>query len=256
MILKKYSLATLAFLYLSCSFTTREQELEVINFKTYFDITLESDKPNLKETFDIKIVRAGKIRCYIIPTVSERSEFKLISNGVYKEGEVTHDTTYSYHMIENGYINGLKYDSLTTIVGKEFKVDSLLDRINIGKSHQLGNSMIFDSKLVSSSTDKKNGKLISEKYVSQGASEFDTLYRYYDYSMNTIEFSLAPLVDKKTGTKLVKLIGIKNPRKFKTHAINRECIITEFERTSYKNPSEILALIEKFKRDKGKLQLN
>lgn len=235
---------------LSCSFNS-PNELMVIDFSTAMDQNFEVGKSNYKEVFNITVIDAKDIRAFIIPFQNTRSETELQANGDVKKGVTTYDTTFVYCIYRKGNKIGLRYDSLKAISPQRFPVDSLLSRINIGKE-QLHWNAIAEGKLIYSQKDKKTGKVLEERYISNKDGVIDSTYRYFDHSMESNNFSLAPSIDKKYNTKLAKIINIKKSIKNNV----RNVLITEMKMAKLKSPETAIKLIERFKSDSESHKLN
>jgi hypothetical protein len=95
-----------------------------------------------------------------------------------------------------------------------------------------------------------------EKYYAKGG-EFDSTFYYFDYTLKDLDFSIAPLLDQKYGSKLVRRIDIKsatidqNRRKQ-----SREEVGIEIKRSTYDNVPEIMKLFERFKLESRRLNTN
>ncbi|MGF1923851.1 MAG: hypothetical protein ACQUHE_06700 [Bacteroidia bacterium] len=144
----------LLILVMGCK-SVKIDRLVAVDFTTYLDVVFEKDKPNFGDRFEIKIIQKDNTKLYIIPTHNARMSSELLPNG---KDKVTYDTTFAYLFVEKDKTHGLKFDSLNSVSGVKFKVDSLMNRINIGKSHLDFNSQT-NGKLVQSIFDKKSGKM-------------------------------------------------------------------------------------------------
>lgn len=91
----------------------------------------------------------------------------------------------------------------------------------------------------------------------QRGGEFDSTFYYFDYTLKDLDFSIAPLLDQKYGSKLVRRIDIKsatidqNRRKQ-----SREEVGIEIKRSTYDNVPEIMKLFERFKLESRRLNTN
>lgn len=234
----------------SCHFNSQD-ELIVTDFSTAMDQNFEVGKSNYKDVFALTVIDFKDVRAFIIPFQNTRTETELQANGDVKKGRTTYDTTFVYCIYRKGQKIGLRYDSLRIKSSQRFSVDSLLSRINIGKE-QLHWNAIADGKLTYSLKDKNTDRLIEERYASKTDEFIDSTYRYFDHSMKHNSFSLAPSIDKKYNTKLVRIVNIK--KSIKNNVKN--VLITEMKGAKLKDPETAIKLIERFNSESAKQKLN
>lgn len=245
-----FLLSLVIFSFLGCK-TLKETDLEVIDFTACFNFNVEQGLPNFEETSLTKIIKYQNAKVYIVPQYNTRVGAEPANGG---ERVITHDTTYTYLFVEEGKKIGLKFDSLSATVCKKFDVDSLMDRINISKKHLVSNGRT-KGKLAYIAYDKASGKVAIEKLTNN--NEFDSTYRYYDYSLKDLDFSIAPELDKTSGSKLVKLVDVKTAKKDEKGVLhNREEVWLAVKRGTYKNTEAIIKLFQIFKTESKRLNIN
>lgn len=203
--------------------------LDMIYFKNYIMYSVPSIPYILKKS----IIKGDSVLNILVPST---------------------DTVYTYYVIENKKKNGIKYNSLNSSKGDKFKLDSLLQRKNIGYSRL----KIFSIDLGKPyKVDKKNGK-ISEVYldsVKQGM--VDTIYRFFDKDLNDLEFSFSKSLDKKMRSKLykIKLVQLNTDTAKRQHFIKRTEVIDEVRRIKIRNAAEVLGLFKRFEMDSGDIDI-
>lgn len=238
------------FLLLICLYSCKggfEEDYEVITLRNSFDFTVEKGKPNYKDSLDVQVVTDGELKLFIIPmrhtTINQSIKE---TNGKKK---VTNFVTYSYNFIEKGKEFGLRYDSLSAESGKRIKADSILTSLNIAPRDQEQNSDV-SGKLVHSLYNKENGTLVEEKYAGTQKG-LDSLYRFFDYSMKDVNFSLSPELDKKYGTKLVRITFLNNAKDTDSIKTNKDVISCQIMRGKLSNPKEIKLLMDRYHKQKA-----
>ncbi len=230
-------------LFLGCDKETTNK-LIVTDFISSVDQQFEAGKPNFKDLFSIKIIDYQNSRTFVIPFHNARRKTILLPNGSVKEQNITYDTTYVYCMVEKGNKVGLRYDSLKASSFQKFDVDSLLNRINISEGHLKANA-VAEGSLIYSLMDEKNGKLIAQKFVAKKDATIDSTYRYFSPIMGDLDFSIAPGVDKKYQSKVVKIVNIRISNISKV----KNTYVTEIRPGKLKDSTAMMQLIERFRND-------
>ncbi|RZK37253.1 MAG: hypothetical protein EOO90_25640 [Pedobacter sp.] len=235
-------LLVISIIELGCQSIAR-RDLKVVDFITILDQNFEVGKPNLRDTMAITVIDFDNIRTFVVPFHNERRNTTILPNGNTTEGSTTYDTTFVYCLFEKGSKVGLRYDSLSSVLPKKFPVDSLLNRINIGKEQLYWNA-IAEGKLEYSLRNNKTNELIEERYFSKKDATVDSTYRYFNPSMKGVDFTIAPSIDKKYNSKLIKIVNISIKDRI------RNVLKTEIKEGDLKEPLPIIKLIERFTKDK------
>ncbi|RZK37773.1 MAG: hypothetical protein EOO90_24365 [Pedobacter sp.] len=229
------------------------KRIQVATFRGSFDVAIEHGKPNFKHISDIKVVTKGDLTLYFVEYPRDITLMNLLEDGTYEPGEVTYDTIRRCYILEKGAMSGLHYDSLSAASGKKFDADSVLTGFNMSEKH-FGYNTNPHGKLVFSSYDEKTGKLLVEKFFSDKEDEYDSTYRFYDYSKIDMKVSLAPELDKSSGSKVAKVSFIVTPKIKGQVKTNRDELSYEIIRRELTNKEEILQWIEKYNKDKVNLK--
>ncbi|MFD0940027.1 hypothetical protein [Pedobacter boryungensis] len=166
----------------------------------------------------------------------------------------SNDTTYNYFVIKNKDKEGLRYDSLNSLNGSNFKLDSLLELINIDSI----NLKIFSVDLGIPYKIIKTKDKTLEVFLDNTKNGTDTIYRSFDKGMKDLDFSFSKLLDRQKNSKLyktrfVQFLQVKNyysAQKF----VKRTDITDEIRRVEINNKKSFIKLFEKFEHQRKNLK--
>ena len=136
---------------------------------------------------------------------SSKTTYHIKSDTISNEHILT-ETRYNYFVYKQGSHNGIWYRSVEQLdSNKIIPVDSILKRKSAPINLQ---SLIFspNDTLIEKVTFDKGREFI-EKYIPKtkpDESYNDTTLLYYSKAMNTIQFSLSPILDSLNNAKLYK----------------------------------------------------
>ena len=149
------------------------------------------------------------------------------------------DTTYKYFTVKKGSNFGIRYSSQNNNEKKIFRLDSLYKSLGIDKV----NMEIYNIKYFNPIESKKNAvtkKIEFEKFIDK--NEYtqlgDTIYRFYNPSLNWVEFSIADEIEREKKTKLCKyvLIQLNKVNKGEINPLKTELSL---EIANKKNPDSV-----------------
>lgn len=208
----KSTLLIMCLFFLNCSSTTFRQ-VEVVDFNAIFNLNSDDAISNFKDTLDVKIVKKDKLTVLRVQYKNDRTKYKYDEQGNFFPDKTNYFKSYKYFVYVSGTPNGLRYDSIGVKVPVPFNVNKLLKSVNMSKEHVLSYEKNIGKK-VFEKTDFGRKTVVMEKFaINKDVYGVDTMIRYYDSSLKNIIFSLAPSIDEKYKSKLVKLQYKINPSK-------------------------------------------
>lgn len=237
----------ITFLLLSCTFYDKKT-ISAIDFygnSQYFDRGRIVDLPT-----HIKIFFYGDLTLYEISSKNTHRSMELGSKGdVIDKGITKVETVVSYYVAKKGETHGLVYNSSVGRSKTKFNVDSLLTYSNIGKE----NEKLFASdfgKVVLSIKDKNNNISLEKIELPKKPNSADSVFRFFDYKMMNINFSLSNELDKKYNTKLVKIVFVTNEKKVDGLMIPKLETFFEIRKPiRIENEKRIISIFKQFKKD-------
>ena len=195
----------------------KTSELKVIShnsrFKTYFT---NGAIDNFGDTRNIAFFKDYIL--YEIPTTRLESKVTYISFDEVKDGDtifsdddggpIIKEITYEYFVVKQGQKSGLWFKD-TSNSGTSYALDSLLKSANLDSTNIKFNSIDFGAPTEIVKT--KDGKILFEKFYNfkKDSDSPDTVFRYYDYKLKDINFSLSPSLDKAKQSKLYRSIQVE-----------------------------------------------
>ena len=244
-------ICALVFIFSCCIMQNDNSELKTVRYtseiKDYFlDGTME------KSTMNLDITYYKKYTLYAVPSISY-----VLKNSVIKGDTVLNeivpgnDTTYTYFIIKDKAEEGQRYATLTSLKGTKFKLDSLLELINLDSS----NLKVFGIDLGKPYKVFKEHKKISEVYLDRTKNGVDTIYRYFDESLNGLKFSFSPSLDKQKKSKLYKTKLVQfyfdENNNSKQRIVNKTEVVDEIKPMKITNKENLLSFFERFEKMKG-----
>jgi hypothetical protein len=241
--------------YIGCSKEIKNK-MQVIDVKSngqFFNLEKMSLFNVGKKT---RIIFKDNIEIYLSARVRFLKTNQIDING---EDIMKGDTSYIVYVITKGFKTGLKYslDNFKTDKGVTFDFDSLKNGLGLTKENlgslnlELGNP-----------TEIIKGKITLEKFAIKKTSptEPDSIYRYYDDSLNEVDFSFSRKLDNEHKKKLFKTSFIFNKITkgvaLPNNEIPRRENVWQFSLINSENTKKYLEIIEKFKLDNENLKIN
>ena len=231
-------------------------ELKVIShnsrFKTYYT---NGAIDNFGDTRNIAFFKGYIL--YEIPTTHLESKVTHINFDEIKDGDtifsdddgpsIIKEITYEYFVVKQDQKSGLWFKD-TSSPGTSYLLDSLLKSTNLDSANIKFNSIDFGTPTEIVKT--KDGRIILEKFYTfkKDSDSPDTVFRYYDYKLKDINFSLSPSLDKAKQSKLYRSILTKKYAHSLTQGTNLEPykleIIDEFNLVTDKCTKRQLEIFE------------
>jgi len=250
----------LAMFYVSSNGFTYEADLtgfKAIHISNIWQIPLATGEhstwpntPDIIYSKDYKIIRSVRTRTTMYVKVSSTGEEETVKPN-------TLDTICAFFICRTGEKYGLLYDSLSTMAGKPYRVDSLInDFLRFPAIFYNGRGKGKDS--ISTIRDDKKG-LLTERIIQRKYDELSPDTSYFYYRKKQLDYSYLIKDKRADNMYLYKAIIIYNhiPKAQNVNNISDEKtkFRHSFEITEIDVPDKenIKNLIEKFKRSsKGK----
>lgn len=215
----------------------------VVDYRIKFD-TFVGEGPNLKSDFTVKIVSFEGMTAFVMasPRTSTTSVLDT-KTGKIEDDSPIYDTVFYYYITRKDLDYALKFDSLASTKGSRVEMDYLNELLNVGKLNRKTISMDGDSLIYS---EKKKGKLIAEHFIQDKYQYPDSIFRYYDSQLKGLNFSISPILDERSKSKLVKVKMVFNKKIENGVAKNREEFSLELKEGKYDDINKIKKLFELF----------
>jgi len=226
-----------------------DKEITAINYCSY-GFSIESGG-----LFEMKNnLQIAYYKDYVLYKVTTTNITDVIDHNISKDtlntdinlSDTTGTKSFKYYVLKKGEPQGLVFDEHNKV--KVFNCDSLIR--NQGLNFKEYNFFSLDLGTPDVTIrNKKTNEIDVEKFANKikGEDEPDSLYRYYNKSLENIDFSFSPQLDMKAKSKLCKIALVYNGNtnnmvKQKNHS-RRE----SFWKIERINPSkEFLVFFEKF----------
>ncbi|MGF1925035.1 MAG: hypothetical protein ACQUHE_12720 [Bacteroidia bacterium] len=200
------------------------------------------------------IATKGDVSLVIETQMASTTEYFLDSAGQQNHKILKEDSSYVYHVSQNGDRYGLSYHNHP--VNKDsnniFSVDSLLESLGLDEK----NKLVLNIDLGSPSKVLKEKDMMLQKFlfVKKSPSAPDSVYRYNDKNFKDVQFSFSKSLDSKYGSKLVKTLIIFNPvssvQGLDTNRIPRRVMETSMTRNTTHKIDHINEIFTKFSKDR------
>ena len=249
----KFNYLIFALLFWGCSGKAQDKDtILVVDYSTY---GFSYETGGLLEIENsIKIAQYKDYLGYRLTTFKKSGKSESTDIDITDKSGVK---TYRYFVIKKGSQNGLlfvekqlpqvlEYKKFLGSEGLNF-ADLSFFQLNLGVPDK-----IERNKLTNDIEIEKFGNKI------KGDEEPDSLYRYYDKSLNSVSFSFNPAFDEKAKSKLWKIgLMYKIPKKItKSETIQRKESYWKIEKSNSKDDDNFLKIFNQFIAEREKMKLN
>ncbi|PWS28072.1 hypothetical protein DHW03_10985 [Pedobacter yonginense] len=206
-------LATGIFSLCYSNIEVQDENIVAIDIKSKIELVHLPDGQLLKYDFEYQHLYLDSLNIVReIITRTTPTEIMKITDSLVNENSLIVDTLYKYFLFNQSRKHGLLIDSLRSINGKVFSVDSLRN------VKRWGNFNLDSFKLVAVINNPNLHQVIAEKYHKPNKdlsdeNDPDSLYLFYDKSLNNIPFSFSSKIDEEKKAKLSKIQVVFNSRK-------------------------------------------
>lgn len=229
-------------------------DIIIIDIKDYGQFFDPTRKSIFTFGHNTSIATKGDVSLVIETQMASTTEYFLDSAGKQNHRILKEDSSYVYHVAQNGDRYGLSYHNHP--VNKDsiniFSVDSLIENLGLDEKNKA--VLNIDLGTPSSVLKEKNMMLQKYLYVKKSNSSPDSVYRYYDKSFQNVQFSFSKSLDSKYGSKLVKTLIIFNPvssvQGLDTNRIPRRVMETSMTRNTTHEIDHINEIFTKFSKDR------
>ncbi|GGI28693.1 hypothetical protein GCM10008119_33910 [Pedobacter mendelii] len=158
------------------------------------------------------------------------------------------DTLYKYFLFKRFKKSGILIDSLRTKTSQIFSVDSLIKLKGWDRAETYN---VDNLKLNEVVKNNHLGWTVSEKYSNpsknlKDENEPDSVYLFFDRTLNNVPFSFSHKIDKDKKAKLSKIILVFNPKKTEgfDRTIPRREFSFEIVKVQLKDRRQVIDLFE------------